>query len=504
MPASGWAVPHLNGAVYTQKPPLLFWSIAAAFRLTGGPGEAAARLPSALAAIGSLLLVYRLGLRLVGRRAAWLAAAAFGTCFKILWQGRFGQIDMLLTFLVTLAMWFWVRGYTEGRPRLYLLFFGAAGLATLAKGPVGLLPPLLSILAYLAWTRDREELRRLGLGRGLLVWAAVVAAWLVPAGLEAGSEYLRQIVLRQNVTRYANPWHHFQPPWYFLGVVPADFLPWSLLLPAGIVRGWRARRETGPEARGPLFALSWVVVTVLFFSLSPAKRSVYVLTMFPGMALLVGAALDRLEGDARQARRWMGWPLAVFAGLVVLAAVALPALALDRPEARPLGGPAFVWTLAISFLPLAAGAGLGAIWAWRGRVVRSAAALAAGTAAFWLAAALLLVPRFDAVKSARALSQELLARAAPHEPYAIYPRLDSTFLFYTRRFAVEPAGEVELLDFAARPGRVWLLIQRDDKREAEEKLGRSLPLVEVARDVDEKEGYLLMTNQPPPGRRPPP
>jgi 4-amino-4-deoxy-L-arabinose transferase-like glycosyltransferase len=279
-------------------------------------------------------------------------------------------------------------------------------------------------------------------------------------------------------------------------VIPADFLPWSLLLPAGIVHGWRARRETGPAARGLLFALCWMMMTVLFFSISPAKRSVYVLTMYPGMALLVGAALDRLEGDARRARCWVGWPLAVFAGLVVLAAIALPAVALDRPEARPLGGAAFVWTLAASLLPLAAGAALGAAWAWRGRAVRSAAALAAGTAAFWLAAALLLMPRFDAVKSARALSQELLARAAPDEPYAIYPRLDSTFLFYTRRFAVEPAGEVELLEFGVRPGRVWLLIQRDDLRKAEEKLGRTLPFVEVARDLDEKEGYLLMTNRP--------
>src|SRR6185295_7164172 len=179
--AGSWAVPLLNGEVYSQKPPLLFWSIAFFGSLTGGLDETAARLPSALAAIGALLLVYRLGERLFGRRAAWMAAAAFITCFRLLWQGRFGQIDMLLTALVALGVWFWVRGYTEGRPRLYLLFFAAAGLATLAKGPVGLLPPLLSILAFLGITRNGGEIKRMRIGLGLLLWAAVVLAWLVPA-----------------------------------------------------------------------------------------------------------------------------------------------------------------------------------------------------------------------------------------------------------------------------------------------------------------------------------
>ncbi|MFL6290438.1 MAG: ArnT family glycosyltransferase, partial [Thermoanaerobaculia bacterium] len=353
-----WSVPRLNGQVYTQKPPLLFWLILASSFLTGGVGEISARIPSALAAIGTILLVFRLGERLFNRRAGWIAAGAFATCFKILWQGRFGQIDMLLTFLVALGVWFWVRGYTENRPGLYPLFFVATGLATLAKGPAGFLPPLLAIVAFLLITKDRAELRRMRIGIGFLIWAAVVLAWLIPAGLSGGREYLDQIVFRQNVTRYADPWHHFQPWYYYLTVIPAEFFPWSFLLPTALVVGWKR-----VERKSYLFALCWMLVTVVFFSLSPAKRDVYILTMYPAMALLVGAALDRIAADAGDhplGRRWAVWPLGLLSVIALLIVVALPIAGRGREEAVALGGDRFVWQVTAAFLPLLAGA----LYAW--------------------------------------------------------------------------------------------------------------------------------------------
>ena len=506
--AGSWAVPLLNGEVYSQKPPLLFWSIAFFGSLTGGLDETAARLPSALAAIGALLLVYRLGERLFGRRAAWMAAAAFITCFRLLWQGRFGQIDMLLTALVALGVWFWVRGYTEGRPRLYLLFFAAAGLATLAKGPVGLLPPLLSMLAFLAITRNGREARRMRIGLGLLLWAAVVFAWLVPAGLSGGPEYLRQIVFKQNVTRYANPWHHFKSWYYYLTVIPVDFFPWSFLLPTAIVVGCkeivgrlRAGRVEPPPRRpepplhetlqrdGFLFSLCWVGVTLLFFTLSPAKREVYILTMYPGMALLAGAGLDRAAAEWPRWRGWLVIPLGLVAGLALAIVMALPIAGRGRAEAIPLGGDSFVWGLAAVLLPLA----LGAVLAWwssrSGAVPRAVGALAAGMALTALGVSLYALPRFDVFKSARGLSRVLVARMAPGETYGIYPRLDSTFLFYTRRFCVDLDSEAKLRAFLARPGRVWLLAQKDDLA----KVKNLPPMVEIARDADPRQGYLLLT-----------
>ncbi|MFL6236416.1 MAG: ArnT family glycosyltransferase [Thermoanaerobaculia bacterium] len=482
-----WAVPHLNGEVYSQKPPLFFWSTAAFGALTGGVDETSARLPSALSGVGALLLVYLMGERFFGRRAAWLAAAAFGTCFKVIWQARFGQIDMLLTALVTLGVWFWVRGYTEKRPGFYWGFFLAAGLATLAKGPVGLLPPLLSILLFLGITGDREEIRRLRIGRGLLLWAAVMLAWLVPAGIDAGPGYLRQIVFRQTVTRYATPWHHFAPPWFYLTVIPGDFFPWSFLLPTATVVGWK--RLVGRPRAGFLFALCWVVVTLVFFSISAGKRSVYILTMYPAMALLVGAGLDLAAAEWPRWRRAVRVPLGIVAGLTLLIAAALPILGRRRPETAALGGISFAWGLVGVLLPLLLGAGA-AWWAARsGAVHRAAATLAAGMALTGLAMTFYALPRFDLFKSARGLSGILVSRMAPGEPYGIYPRLDSTFLFYTRRYCVDLESEEDLRRLLARPGRVWLLAERDSFA----KLKNLPPLVEIARDADPTDqGYTLL------------
>jgi hypothetical protein len=105
-------------------------------------------------------------------------------------------------------------------------------------------------------------------------------------------------------------------------------------------------------------------------------------------------------------------------------------------------------------------------------------------------AALFVLPRFDVIKSTRRLSGVLVERMKPGEPYGIYPRLDSTFLYYTGRFAENLDNEEKLRAFVARPGRIWLLAQRDDLAKIDPPLP---PLREVARDADPEEGYLLLT-----------
>ena len=486
-------VPHLNGKIYSEKPPLLFWSIAAASLATGEVGPVAARLPSLAAAIVTLFLLFGMAQRLFDRRVAWWSVAILATSGRILWQARVGQIDMLLLCLVTLAMYFFVRGWLEHRPGFFRLFFVAAGLGTLAKGPVGLLPPLLSILAFAVLTRERSRLREMRIGSGLAIWAAVVLLWLVPAAITGGTGYLETLVIKQNVTRYADPWHHFQPFYYYLTTVPADFLPWFFFLPGALWLGWR--RATANDRRGYLFAFCWMAVTVLFFSLSPAKRTVYVLQMFPAMAMIVAWSMSEIAASWGRLRRFALVPAVLLAALFAalpLGWVAFERLRPDRAakllrQFEPLG-PGLFTELALLVGILFAGA----LAAWglgrRGHPGRVVTSLATGMGVAGLLAVLLILPRFDPIKSARPLSQKIVELSAPGEPYAIYPRLDPRFVFHTRRYAETPGSEEELRAFVAREGKVWLLITRP----ALAKLVLPLPLGEVARDAEREDGYVLL------------
>ena len=488
-----WFVPHLNGRIYSEKPPLLFWTIAGASLLTGEVGAVAARLPSLLAGIATLFLLFGMARRLFDRRVAWWSVAILATSARILWQARVGQIDMLLLALVTLAMYFFVRGWIDHRPGYFRLFFVAAGLGTLAKGPVGLLPPLLAIVAFAFFTGERSRLREMRIASGLAIWAAVVLLWLVPGGIAGGMSYLETMVVKQNVTRYADPWHHFQPFYYYLTTIPADFLPWVFFLPGALWLGWR--RATANDRRGCLFAFCWMAVTVLFFSISPAKRTVYVLQMFPAMAMIVAWSFSEIAQSWSRLRRFALVPV----GLLVVLFAAIPAAWLfiqrSRPERaakllvqiEPLG-PGLLSVLALLVGLLFASALAAWLLGRHGHPGRVVGALATGMGAAGVLAALLVLPRFDLVKSARPLSQKLVALAGAGEPYAIYPRLDPRFVFHTRRYAETPSSEAELQAFANRPGRVWLLITRP----ALAGLATPLPLAEVARDAAREDGFVLL------------
>ncbi|MEO8196012.1 MAG: glycosyltransferase family 39 protein [Thermoanaerobaculia bacterium] len=488
-----WFVPHLNGKIYSEKPPLLFWSIAAAALATGEVSPVATRLPSLVAGIVTLFLLFGMARRLFDRRVAWWAVAILATSGRILWQARVGQIDMLLLCLVTLAMYYFVRGWLEHRPGFFRLFFIAAGLGTLAKGPVALLPPLLSIVAFAVLTRERSRLREMRIGSGLAIWAGVVLLWLVPAALTGGMSYLETMVVKQNVTRYADPWHHFQPFYYYLTTVPADFLPWFFFLPGALWLGWR--RATANERRGYLFALCWMTVTVLFFSLSPAKRTVYVLQMFPALAMIVAWSFSEIAESWSRLRRFALLPAALLAALFALLPLGWIVAQRLRPNRtakllarlEPLG-PGLLSEMALIVGILFGGALAAWLMGRRGHPGRVVGALATAMGAAGLAAVLLILPRFDLLKSARPLSQKIVELAGPAEPYAIYPRLDPRFVFHTRRYAETPGSEAELREFAARPGRVWLLISRP----ALAALATPLPLGEVARDAEREEGYVLL------------
>jgi 4-amino-4-deoxy-L-arabinose transferase-like glycosyltransferase len=493
-----YLVPRLNRGVYMEKPPLFFWSIMAAGALRGRVDETAARLPSAIAGAATIALTYGIGRRLLTPRAGVLAALVLATAAKTMWQARFGQIDMMLTFLVIVAMWCWTRGYVENDSRWYPLFFLATGLATLAKGPAGFLPPFLGILCFLALTRDRASLRALGLAPGIVLWAFVVAAWFVPASLAMGGDYGAEVGLRQTIVRYFTPWLH-QSPWYhYLEVLPGDFLPWSFLFPTTAVVLWREARGDGAIVhRGVLFAACWVMATLLFFSISPAKRGVYVLTMYPGLALLIGAALDRVAATWPRYRAWILEPLAVLA----VGGAGVTAWLVIDPPVWP-GAPVLRETVRQAALLIGivgVGSAIAFFLAKDGRLRDALVVeLAVFIAALWTAM-VALAPRFDIITSLRPVAV-LVDREVPSGiRYGVYPYVQTPILFYGNRYAEELTTEAELDEFLERPGRRWLVLRGSMARELDEKLPP--PIAEAGVPETESWFSLFELEAPSPGSK---
>jgi 4-amino-4-deoxy-L-arabinose transferase-like glycosyltransferase len=323
MVATGdWLFPQVGGDLYQDKPPVFFWSIALGYLATGAL-NVAFLLPSLLAGIGTVLLVYDLGRRVWSRETGLAAALLLAVSVQLVIQARTAQIDMLLTFLTTAGLYGICRHLLAGPDwRAYAAGGLAAGIGVITKG-TGFLP-LLLLLPFFG-------LRRLGFSGlwsgpgGARWWLAPAAAvvgislWLLPMILAVAvsadprlAAYRDEILFRQTVTRYAASWGHQEPWYYFLvQVLPALWLPGTALLPWLVPRwrdAWRQR-----DGRSWLL-IAWVALVVLFFTLSPGKRGVYVLPALPAFALAAGPWLEGLLG--RRGVQRVGFALASIVAVV--------------------------------------------------------------------------------------------------------------------------------------------------------------------------------------------
>jgi len=319
-----WFIPHRAGEIYGDKPPLFMWSVALFSVLTDLP-KVALYIPGLLSAATITAVLHDLGRRLwnrrVGRSAALLFLATYQT-YSIL---RTGQIDSFLCLWVALGLYGMVRHLLLG-PAWGWFYLGCAamGLGIISKG-VGFLPALM-LLPY-AWAVRhgwRGVVAMPGQGwrwsLGLLALLAGCAVWLLPlllsiahGGGAAELAYLKEILLRQTASRYANAWDHREPFWYFfVEVIPKYWLPLVLALPWLVPAWYRQLRKQDGRI---LLLLGWVALVLLFFCLSSGKRKLYIFPALPGLVLAAAPLLPWLL------RRWFGQrPRArrVFTGVAVV------------------------------------------------------------------------------------------------------------------------------------------------------------------------------------------
>lgn len=342
-------VPHRHGEYYAHKPPLMFWLIAAGSKLTGEINALCTRLPSFLGALLSLWATSRLALRWGGVGASWRAPLILMTCALFWAKGGMGQIDSLLCGLEMTALLLLftipIRNQAGGAELIergavawrMAAAFLCMGLAILAKGPVGLLVP---VLAFVVGSLAAGEGRRLATWHWL--WAvplglSLPGLWLLLVAQGGPPEgYLDELLFKQNVGRAAGDFGHKNPFYFFLLTYPGEFLPWSLFLPAAFLTLRRAGGEGWRTARR---LIGWALAVIVFFSLSPSKRDLYILAAFPAGALLLAIAWD---GLSQAARRWEARGTMVVLGILGIGCLGAAVFGWLRPGDIPMN---VLWVL---------------------------------------------------------------------------------------------------------------------------------------------------------------
>ncbi len=453
---NNYVTPTLNFRPWLEKPPLLFWLEALSYKCLG-VSEFSARLPVAVLATFTVLVIGWFALALSGWRVAHLTVLILPTSGLFFVYGRAASTDVPLVAMLSLSL---VTAFQATRSQRtgWLAVAGAAlALAVLAKGPVaialfcGIFLVYCGLLRICPWTW-RQILA------GCAVFALLVTPWFWQVWRENGYNFIASFWLNHHLARFLTPIHHHcQPPWYYLAVLIVGFFPWVFFLGSALTRLWRWRyRLLGQQERYRLFLWLWVAVPILFFSLGESKLPGYILPVFPALSVLTALEWKAFLGREREVSRVMRFQLIIFCCFTVLVLVVLVVgfhivyrgLAIGSLLALPLLVSS-LWVLReyrvgqhrSLFLSLVVGMTLFAVLA------------------FWKAA-----PLIDDYHSAGDVCGLVRCRVSPQQPLILYRYFHHTAHYYTSYCATkESVPDLAALQFylSSHPQTEYYLLTQE-------------------------------------------
>jgi len=480
-----WVTARLDGVVYLEKAPLVYWAIAVSYMIFG-VHDWAARIPIALSAVALCWLTMAFGAWAFGKRAAFYAGLCMATCIGLFLFTRVLIPDVMLTFTVALAMWAFLRALDEEElhPRFWAFVLAVnLGLGLLLKSLIGVLFPLAAGAIYLGITRQlfsAATWRRLRPFSGLLIVVLIAAPWHILATLRnppyfvftlhsGPGEYhgflwfffINEQLLRFLNLRYPRDYNTV-PRLYFWLLHLVWLFPWSVYLPAVAKLSFKPK-PNDRAARTRLLALCWAGFVLIFFTFSTTQEY-YSMPCYPALALLLGSAMA-VQGDwIRRGTRVLS-VIAACIGLVTLTLFLLtrhiPApgdisqalshhpgaytLSLGHMQDLTLGSFAYLRTpLLVAAIAFCMGAV--ATWKWTGQPAFLAGAL---MMILFFHAARLAMAVFDPYLSSRPLAEAILKSPegtliVDHHYYTF-----SSVFFYTGRTALLRNGRFNNLEYGA-------------------------------------------------------
>jgi 4-amino-4-deoxy-L-arabinose transferase-like glycosyltransferase len=352
-----WITPVLGGRPWLEKPPLYYWQAMLSYSVLG-VSDVAARVPSAVDATLLVIVVY-LFFRKFRRGVEVDAALIAASCAGVIGYARAASMDMPLTAAFAVGMIAWW-AWRESGNKIYLAaFYASMALGMLAKGPVAPLLAAAVTVSFAAAMREWRLIVKTLWIPGIVLFCAVGFPWYVRVQA-ANPQFFREFILEHNLARFStNVYHHPEPFWYYLPVTALALVPWIVFVVAALaepVRVWWSERKTersNPdlELQFGIFTGCWLIVPVVFFSISHSKLPGYILPAVPAGAVLLADYLRRqLDGEHAASKG------TVMLHALVASAPIVPAVLIGFvvSENRLPAGPPMLLAVVVAFVVCAA------------------------------------------------------------------------------------------------------------------------------------------------------
>lgn len=294
-----YVVTRFNYVDYLEKPVLAPLLTGGAYALFG-VSSFSARLVSVVSALLGILLCWFFTRRHFGQRIADLSAVILLTSVGYVLVGRFAVIDMLMTLLMSGAMFCLMTAYFERKPWIYLWAYVFMGFAFLTKGLIGFVLPGAIFFFFLIWVRDLKEILKMKLGWGILILTVIVVPWFLAVSMRE-PEFFNVFIVKHHLERFATKtFGRKKPFWFYVPILFATLFPWSLFLISAVMR---AVKEPESDLRRKLkFMMVWAAVIFVFFSLPRAKLPYYLLPLSMPAAVLLAHFFETWRAGRLQNR----------------------------------------------------------------------------------------------------------------------------------------------------------------------------------------------------------
>lgn len=468
-----WIVPHYAGEVYARKPPLYFWLMALASVPLGDVTEFTARLPSALSALGTVLIVFLLGRELLGEGAGLLAALILASAPQYYKSACMVRIDMPLAFFATSSLAFFYFGLVYGKKVYPLLGWFALALTFLIKGPLVLGLVVVVVFSYLF---SRGELHRLKDTRplpGAFVFILAILLWLLPAYLQGGYNYVKWLL--DWLGMYVTEEPHAKPFYFYIPELLGGFGPWSIFILIGLYMSFKRQKGV---LRLPCL---WLLIMLVAFSLIASKHSRYLLPLYPAAALLAAAPWrDYLQRD------FVPWPMTKALFPLLFSVLLGLEIALFEVHMLPLAA----YSLTLGSLGLAIGLYL-VLKAGQFRPLF--ASILVVLLSFEVGYYQFLLPRENSKESEKALCQGIVRVMEPGAQWAVYKAFRPAYIFYTRSYPRCINSEADLDQFLSVEKRTYCLIREEDYQKIRPQVFK---IAEFKGLSEEDPNFILVSNRP--------